>query len=289
MKRISAIALAFVLLCGCVPISTTQLNSPQRVVALMGSIAEIWHLAGGSLVGVTEDAKNERNLFLDENVKIIGTVKSPNIEEIVALKPDLVLTSSDLDAHKRASSQLESAGISCKSYHIETFDDYLSVLHEMCTLTGRNDLYEVNGSSILKQINHCKCAVPKGTPPTVLLIRAMGNRMKTLPPDHMTSIMLSDLGADNIATRHPSLLDDLSMEEIIRADPDFILVVPMGDVVAALATIQNGIANNPAWSSLTAVRNKHYSILPKDLFHYKPNARWGESYEYLFKILYPNA
>ena len=28
-------------------------------------------------------------------------------------------------------------------------------------------------------------------------------------------------------------------------------------------------------------------VLPKDLFHYKPNNRWGESYQYLGEILYP--
>ena len=30
-----------------------------------------------------------------------------------------------------------------------------------------------------------------------------------------------------------------------------------------------------------------YIVLPKDLFHYKPNNRWGESYQYLGEILYP--
>jgi len=30
-------------------------------------------------------------------------------------------------------------------------------------------------------------------------------------------------------------------------------------------------------------------VLNKELFHYKPNARWGESYEILANILYPAA
>ena len=44
--------------------------------------------------------------------------------------------------------------------------------------------------------------------------------------------------------------------------------------------------SNPAWAGLTAVANDHYVVLPKELFHYKPNARWGESYAYLAEILY---
>jgi len=35
------------------------------------------------------------------------------------------------------------------------------------------------------------------------------------------------------------------------------------------------------------VKEGRYIVLPKDLFHYKPNNRWGESYQYLGEILYP--
>ena len=51
--------------------------------------------------------------------------------------------------------------------------------------------------------------------------------------------------------------------------------------------LKENFENNPAFSSLKAVKNSNYILLPKDLFHYKPNNRWDESYEYLAKILYP--
>ena len=35
-------------------------------------------------------------------------------------------------------------------------------------------------------------------------------------------------------------------------------------------------------------RKENRELLPKDLFHYKPNERWDESYEYLARILYPS-
>ena len=38
---------------------------------------------------------------------------------------------------------------------------------------------------------------------------------------------------------------------------------------------------------LVSSENDRFVVLPKELFHYKPNARWGESYEYVAKILYP--
>ena len=75
---------------------------------------------------------------------------------------------------------------------------------------------------------------------------------------------------------------------MISADPDYIFVTTMGDEQKALDYLDSLIAENPAWSELTAVKENHYVVLPKDLFHYKPNNRWGESYEYLAEILYPS-
>ena len=63
----------------------------------------------------------------------------------------------------------------------------------------------------------------------------------------------------------------------------------MGDSQKAVDALISGIEANPAWNSLTAVKNGRYLVLPKDLFHYKPNAKWGESYAYLARILYPDA
>ena len=63
----------------------------------------------------------------------------------------------------------------------------------------------------------------------------------------------------------------------------------MGDEQKALDYLNGLIQENPAWSGLSAVKGGRYVVLPKDLFHYKPNHRWGESYQYLGEILYPEA
>ena len=61
----------------------------------------------------------------------------------------------------------------------------------------------------------------------------------------------------------------------------------MGSEKKALSYLDSLIAENPAWQELSAVKEGRYVVLPKELFHYKPNARWGESYGYLAEILYP--
>jgi iron complex transport system substrate-binding protein len=65
-------------------------DKPQRVVSLVGSYAETWILAGGDLVGVTNDVISERKMDLHDETKIVGTIKDPNLEEIIALSPDFV-------------------------------------------------------------------------------------------------------------------------------------------------------------------------------------------------------
>jgi iron complex transport system substrate-binding protein len=78
------------------------------------------------------------------------------------------------------------------------------------------------------------------------------------------------------------------MEVIVEKDPDYIFVTTMGsDTDAALNSVQTLLIDNPAWNTLTAVKEGHYSVLPKNMFQNKPNQRWGKSYEMLADILYP--
>jgi iron complex transport system substrate-binding protein len=69
-------------------------------------------------------------------------------------------------------------------------------------------------------------------------------------------------------------------------DPDFIFFATMGDEAAAKAHIENLLAQE-GWRELTAVREGNWVFLPRDLFHFKPNARWAQAYGYLAKLLYP--
>ena len=100
-------------------------------------------------------------------------------------------------------------------------------------------------------------------------------------------MILRDLGADNLVDRYESLLEDVSLEEVVAADPDFILITTMGAEDKALEFMSQAFEENPAWAGLSAVKDGRYVLLPKELFHYKPNTRWGESYAYLAQILYP--
>lgn len=264
-------------------------ESWERVVSLYGSFAETWVLAGGSLAGTTSDAIEERKLDLGEDVAVVGSVKSPSLEEVLAQEPDFVILSADTAEHLDLHDALTAAGIPHAYYRVDTFADYLAMLEQFCAMTDRPDLYEQNGAAVGEQIDQVIAAVQGQPSPSVLLIRAFSTGAKAKGTDIQAGTMLADLGGDNIVDRYESLLEDLSMEEIIAADPDFILMVPMGsDEQKAADYMAQNFESNPAWAQLTAVQNGRYVMLPKELFHYKPNARWGESYRYLAKVLYPD-
>lgn len=173
--------------------------------------------------------------------------------------------------------------------HLVLPPDYLSMLEQFCSLTGRDDLYEQNGLEVQAQIQQVLEQVEGREGPTVLLLRAYSTGAKAKGADNLAGVMLEDLGAENLVERYDSLLEEVSMEEVIAADPDYIFVVTMGSSQEkALEYMSEHFQSNPAWAGLTAVANDHYVVLPKELFHYKPNARWGESYAYLAEILYPD-
>ena len=312
-KRIAAALLAVLLLAGCsgktndaqsadpsasAPEQTVQftdalgyeveLTSWDRVVSLYGSFAEAWTLAGGTLVGTTSDAVEERGLALGEEVAIIGSVKSPALEEVLAAAPDFVILSADTAAQVELHDALVDAGAPHAYYRVDTFEDYLEMMEQFCALTGREDLYEKNALEVERQIEGVRALTAGEEQPSVLLLRAYATGVKAKGADQLAGAILADLGADNLVERYQSLLEELSMEEILAADPDVILIVTMGDEAEALAYLEANFESNPAWAGLTAVKNDRVEVLPKELFHYKPNARWGESYAYLAKILYPD-
>lgn len=267
----------------------TVLEIPEnpKVVSLYGSYAEAWLLAGGTLVGVTEDAVKERELDVGA-AAMVGTVKEPNTEEIIALDPDLIILSSDIAAQADIRDVLENAGLSCAYFRVDTFEDYRFLMEQFCGVTGRDDLFQANVTDVEEQIQAVKMqSALSSNLPSVLLIRAFSSGIKAKTDDELAGVILKDLHCRNIADEHPSMLEDLSLEEVIQADPDFIFVTTMGSEKKALEYLDSRISENPAWSELTAVKEGRYVVLPKDLFHYKPNNRWGESYEYLGKILYP--
>ena len=260
----------------------SDLSADSRVVALSRSVGEMWLLAGGNLVGVTDDAMDLEGL--SKECASVGKLSAPSAEAILALHPALVLTAPDIPAQREVQKTLEAAGIRCQAVDINNFADYASVMQNFTAETGRADLYEKNVAAVQQKIDSVKAALPgevKGK--TFLVIRASAAKTKVLKSDHFAVAMLEDLGLTNAAPE--SLLDQLSMEGITEANPDYLFVIFQGEPKEAEAVYQELIGGQPAYDQLKAVKDGHTAVLPKDLFQYKPNARWGEAYAKLAELL----
>ena len=261
-------------------------SCPQRVAAVSGSLGEVWLDAGGTLIGVTQDALTERQLGLPEDTAILGTIKEPNLEVLLSLEPDFVILSADIASHQSLADTLREMGIPCGQFHEELFQDYLDLLAQFTAITGREDLYQTNGLDGQTRIAEILETSRLEEPRTALLIRAYSSGFKAKGSDILAGAMLADFGFVNVLDQYDSLLEDISLEEIIRVDPDAIFITTMGsDTQAALDNLSRTLESNPAWSSLAAIENDQYFVLPKELFHYKPNARWPDAYQYIADLL----
>ena len=81
------------------------------------------------------------------------------------------------------------------------------------------------------------------------------------------------------------MLENVSIEHILEQEPDYIFIVQIGDdAEGTKAFIENLFKEQPAWQSLTAVKEGRMIYLDKKLYNLKPNDRWAESYEGLEDI-----
>ncbi len=266
-----------------------EIVPPKRAAALIGSFADIWCLAGGkdALAAAAGDTWTNFDLGLSEAVVDLGSVKEPNLELLLACEPDLILASCNTAADLELLETFQTAGIPAAYFEVDSFEDYLRMLEICSRLTGCPENYERYGVQVRSQVERA-VARQDGSAPTVLYIRSSGSSCKVKGSEgSVLGEMLAALGCVNAADGG-SLLDELSLEGIIAADPDFIFAVLQGsDKEKAQATLEATLLSNPAWSGLRAVKEGRFHTLDHTLYNLKPNARWGEAYEKLADILYP--
>ena len=262
----------------------------ERVAALIGSFADVWMLAGGSVCATAEDAWDDFDLELPDAVNI-GGAHSPNLELIFSANPDFVIASASTSSNVEMLETLETAGITVAYFDVDNFEDYLAMLNICTDITGRKDLYERNGMKLQFQIEVIKQEMSEQPlteeQKTVLLLRAHSGSVKAKGSEGtILGEMLADLGCINIADSDTSLLEALSVESIIRQEPYRIFVVTMGnDTKKAIDNFYQMMEENPAWGTLEAVAEGRVHIMDRKLFNIKPNADWAESYEKLSEIL----
>ena len=262
-------------------------SSPRRVAVLFSSFADMWRLAGGE-IAVTVGESIERG-FASADTLIVdaGAGKSISCEALLAASVDFVIASADIAAQLEAADLLRKANIPVACFRVESFTDYAEVMGIFTDITGDRAAYGTHVTAVRTAIDDILASVGTETP-HILFVRCGAGYSATKAKgtkDHFAAAMLAELGCDNIADKVPVLLDGLSIESIISENPDYIFFSTMGDEARAKDYMES-VLSDPLWQSLDAVREGRYTYLPKELFHYKPNARWDEAYAYLKECLY---
>lgn len=266
-------------------------DNPKRVAALIGSFAEMWQLAGGDVCATADDAWEDMGLKLAEDTVNLGQTKNISVERLFEANPDFIIASANTRVNMEMQDTLEAAKIPTAYFEVSNFDDYLRVLKILTDITGHEDLYQKNGLDVKEQIDdvitQSKERLQGKEGPTVLFIRVSATAIYAKSSsDTVLGEMLKTLGCRNIADEDESLLENIALEHVLRVDPDYIFTVQMGgDPEGVQKQLDNLFSENSAWSALTAVKEGRWHHMDKRLYNLKPNARWGEAYEGLEKIL----
>lgn len=271
------------------------LNSrPRKVAVLFSSYADMWNLAGGE-ISVTVADSITRGFVSESDVTLVddGSGIEIDTEALVASKPDLVIGSADMSAQVEACEFCNSVGIPAALFKVEDIDDYLDVLRICTDITGNAEAYQTNGVEVKAEVDRIKRKIEEYTADKesakILFVRAGSTSKSTkakTADDNFAAQMLKELGTYNIAENASVLLDGLSLEEIVAENPEYIFISIQGSESAGKKYIEE-LFGSDGWKNLDAVKNSKYIFLPKDLFHYKPNAKWAEAYKYAANILYP--
>lgn len=267
-------------------------GSHERVAVLLGSYADVWLLAGGSICAAPDDAFEDFDLELSEDTVNLGAIRKLSLELLLASEPDFVLASSNTPQNVEWKEPLEGAGIPVAYFDVNGFEDYLRMLKICTDITGQPERYETYGTEVKKRIDQVLERHPKDAieePRTALVMRASAASIRAKGNDgNVLGEMLADFGCVNIADTDESLLENLSIESIVLQNPDYVFLVQTGDDEEGIKeNIEAMFQENPLWNELDAVKNGQVHIMDKHLYNLKPNARWAEGYEELEKILYP--
>jgi len=228
--------------------SVSFAQPPQRVVSLLPSLAETVCELGACarLVGVDRYSNFPASL---QKLPQVGGGLDPNIEAIVALRPDVVLMATS----SRAGERLRALGIKVVSLEPKTHADVQRVVLKMGEVLAVPD-----AAKIWRAIDAGVSAAAQSVPASVKATRVyfeVNQGPYAAGESSFIGETLTRLGVKNIVPAKLGPFPKLNPEFIVRANPDLIMV---GERNAG------GMAQRPGWQSIRAVRENRLCIFGTD-------------------------
>ena len=228
-------------------VSVTLAQSPQRIVSLLPSLTESICALGECqrLVGV------DRYSNYPASVKILPTVGGgldPNIEAIVALRPDVVV----LATSSRATQRLESLGLKVVALEPKSHADVQRVLKKLGVLLDIPDA--VGAGRVWRLIDSGVSAAAQSLPASTRNTRVYFEVSRGPYAAGESSFMgetLTRLGMKNIIPAALGPFPRINPEFVVRANPDLIMV---GSRSA------DAMKSYPGWGAIKAIREQRICV-----------------------------
>lgn len=249
---------------------------PARIVSLNPTITEmIFALGAGSrLVGRTT-----WDLYPDSARLIpdLGNGIRPNVEAVLAARPDLVVlyASADNEAAARA---LRGAGIATLALKIDSIAEFRRALALVGAALGDSARAAAVSDSVMRSIERARAATSGKSRPTVFW-HMWDSPLLTIGGGSYLTELVNIAGGRNVYDSIPEPSPQIAFEDLAKRDPDAILSTPQG--------VQRILAD-AAWKNLRAVRTGRVLAVDTTLV-FRPSVRLGEAALSLARLLHPGS
>lgn len=210
----------------------------------------------------------------------------PNLEQLVAASPDLVVTTSTYAAFTRAIERVTDAHV--ETLDIRSVDDVRTTFRRLGVLTGRVAEAEKAIITLNEEIEAVRAPTKDREPQRVLAVFGSVASMYAFRTESLLGEMVQMLGGQIVPERgEPHALyrelSPISLEGVIAARPDVVLVLAHGSSQA----IADEIMKHPVWSRVPAVQAGRLVSLPEEQFVLRPGSDTLESLRVVRAALYP--
>ena len=267
--------------------AVTLAAAPKRVVTLSAPLLNMTYAVGGSAI-----ARPETSSPIPEEAKslpTLGHVGNINMENLVGMKPDLVL--GEKSQNSKLESLLQSNKIPYLLVQYDGINDTVPLLHFLGQLYSKENQAEKVIKAYEEGIKSIEEKASKETPARIAILRATGKDVTAETPKSICASMADMLHMNNVITAHKDMKLDsktvpYSLEQLSADDPDIIFIVTMGKQDEINKKLDSSMRSNPAWAHIQAVKNNRVFFLDPTLFLMNPGVKTPEAMEKLYELAY---
>jgi len=249
---------------------------PHRIVSLNPTTTELLYAigAGDRLVGRTT-----WDLYPSQvrDVPDLGPGLRPNVEAVIATRPDLVILYAS-DDNRDAARRLRAAGIRTVAYRVDRIVDFARVTQALGALTGDTVAARVTVDTVQRTLARVRAATATLQHPAAFWI-LWENPLLAVGGGSFLNELLTAAGARNVYDSLPGPSPAVSFEDLVRRDPDVVLASPES---------RRHMLADPRWQALRAVRDGRVLVFDTTIVN-GPSARVGASAVSLARLLHPGS